>query len=193
VLDLVIFSLAFMIHMWALPYSFKNVLFDSVVKVVQIGFSIAILVSLSPAVLSPTPAALITGAGVGVACLAFQLLYNKGVRAAGKKFTRRLFLSQLMILLFFLPAEELFYRGLIFTRLAAVWGPFTALLISTALSTMVTIVSTRKPLYWTGSALMGLLCGLGCYFTQSVWAPLLTHILNDLGFETLQEPRDVFQ
>ncbi len=182
-----------MIHMWALPYSFKNLLFDSVVRVVQIGFSLTILVSLSPQALLPTPAAVLTGAAVGAACLAFQLLLNKGVRARGVRITRRLALSQLMILLFFLPAEELFYRGVIFTRLAAIWGPFTALLIATALSTMVTIVSTRKPLYWTGSALMGLLCGLGCYYTQSVWAPLLTHILNDLGFETLQEPRDLFQ
>jgi membrane protease YdiL (CAAX protease family) len=193
VLDLVILSLAFMIHVWALPYSFKNLLFDCIIRVVQIGFSLAILFSLSPATLTPTLPALLTGTSVGAACLAFQLVYNKGARAAGKRITRQVFLSQLMILLFFLPAEELFYRGMVFTRLASIWGPFTALLISTALSTMVIVVSTRKPLYWTGAALMGLLCGLGCYYTGSIWAPIVTHVLNDLGFETLQEPRNLFQ
>jgi membrane protease YdiL (CAAX protease family) len=193
VLDLVILTLAFLIHMWALPYSFKNLLFDAIVRIIQIGFSFTILLTLSPSALLPTPAALITGLGVGAACFGFQLLLNRGIRVRNTPFTRQILLSQLMILLFYLPAEEMFYRGVIFTRLASIWGPFTAVILATALSTMLTVVTSRRPLWWAGSAVMGLLCGLGCYYTQSIWAPILIHVMNDVGFETLQEPRNLFQ
>jgi len=46
VLDLVILSLGFLIHLWALPYSFKNLFIDSLVRLVQLGFGVAILVTL---------------------------------------------------------------------------------------------------------------------------------------------------
>jgi membrane protease YdiL (CAAX protease family) len=192
-LDLIILSLGFMIHLWTLPYSFKNVLFDSFVGLVQLGFGLTVIASLSPGSLQPTSTGLITGAGVGAACLGFQLLYNRGIRISRAKMTRGYFLSQLLILLFFIPAEEAFYRGVFFPRLEAIWGPLTAVLISTALSSMTTIVSSRKRLLWMGSAVLGVLCGLGYYYSRSIWAPVLIHIGNDIGFEVLNEPRDLFQ
>jgi membrane protease YdiL (CAAX protease family) len=192
-LDLIILSLGFMIHMWTLPYSFKNVLVDSIVSLVQLGFGITILAYISPGALPPTPVGLITGAGVGAACFGFQLLYNRGVRVTRADMTRGYFLSQLLILLFFIPAEEVFYRGVFFSRLEAIWGPFTAVVIATALSSMTAIVSSRKRLLWTGSAVLGVLCGLGYYYSQSIWAPVLIHIGNDVGFEALNEPRRLFQ
>jgi membrane protease YdiL (CAAX protease family) len=193
VLDLAILSLGFMIHLWALPYTFKNLFFDSLVGIVQIGFGVTILATLSPASLIPSPLGLITGVGVGTACLGFQLLYNRGVKITKASLTRNFFLSQLLILCFFIPAEELFYRGVFLTRLSAIWGAFTAITITTALSSMIAVVSSRKPLYWAGSAIMGVLCGLGYYYSQSIWAPVLIHIGNDIGFEALNEPRDLFQ
>jgi hypothetical protein len=57
VLDLVILSLGFMIHMWALPYSFKNLLFDSIVRLAMLGFGITILAITDPSVLPPDPLA----------------------------------------------------------------------------------------------------------------------------------------
>jgi membrane protease YdiL (CAAX protease family) len=193
VLDLVILSLGFLIHLWALPYSFKNLFIDSLVRFVQLGFGVAILITLDPRVLLPSPFGLITGLGVGVACFAFQIVWNKGVRLRAASLTRGFIASQLLILFFHVPAEEMFYRGVFFTLLSAIWGPFTALVISTALSTMIAVVSSRKPIKWLGSGLVGVLCGLGYYWSQSIWAPMLIHILNDFGFDTLNEQRNLLE
>ncbi len=191
-LDLVILSLGFMIHMWALPYSFKNLLLDSIVRLAQLGFGLAILLTTDPGTFAPGPLGLITGAGVGAACLAFQVLWNRGITLTRHAVTGRFIASQALILLYQVPSEEVFYRGVFFTVLNSIWGPFTAILISTALSTMVVVVSTRRALYWAGSTLMGLLCGLGYYWSQSIWAPVLIHVLNDFGFVTLHEQRNLF-
>jgi len=193
VLDLVILSLGFLIHLWALPYSFKNLFIDSIVRLVQLGFGVAILVTLDPRVMLPSPFGFITGLGVGVACFAFQIVWNKGVQLRAAALTRSFIASQLLILFFHIPAEEMFYRGVFFTLLSAIWGPFTALVISAALSTMIAVVSSRKPIKWLGSGLVGVLCGLGYYWSQSIWAPVLIHILNDCGFDTLNEQRNLFE
>ena len=191
--DLLILSLAFMIHLWALPYSFKNLFIDSIVGFVQLAFALAIILTSSPAFLAPTPKGRITGAGVGVSCMAVQLLHFRGARIAAATLTRTFILSQLLILFFFVPVEEIFYRGVFFARLTSIWGTFTAIVISTALSTMLTVVSSRKPLVWIGSAAMGILCALGFYYSQSLWAPVLIRMGNEIGYQTLNEPRDLFQ
>jgi membrane protease YdiL (CAAX protease family) len=192
VLDLVILTLGFMIHLWALPYSFKNLFFDSIVRLVQLGFGVTILLSLNPSVFLPSGIGLITGTCVGIACFGFQLLWNRGVRLRRGSITKSFIASQLLILLFQVPTEEIFYRGVFFTLLATIWGPFTALLISAALSTMITVVSSRRQILWLGSGLMGLLCGLGFYWSQCIWAPVLLHVLNDFGFVTFKEQRNLF-
>ncbi len=191
-LDLSILSLALLIHMFALPYTFKNIVIDSIVRLAQLAFGVAILASLQPDALLPTPAGLITGAGVGAAFLAFQLVWNRGVFKNRFTVTRRFVASQLVILLFQVPSEELFYRGVFFTVLASIWGPFTALLIATALSTMIAVVSSRKPVIWLGAGLLGVFCCLAFYWSQSIWAPVLIHVLNDFGYVTLGEKRDLF-
>jgi membrane protease YdiL (CAAX protease family) len=193
VLDLVILSLGFMIHLWSLPYTFKNLLIDSIVRFAELAFGITILVFMGPQVLPPNVIGLLGGVGVGLACFAFQLLWNRGARPRGVPVTRGFIASQFVILLFQVPAEEVFYRGVFFTLLASIWGPITALLISTALSTMTTVVSTRRPIIWLGSGLMGILCGLGYYWTQCIWTPVLIHVLNDFGYVTLNERRDIFK
>jgi membrane protease YdiL (CAAX protease family) len=160
---------------------------------VQLGFGVAILISLDPSVLLPSAFGLITGIGVGLACFAFQIVWNKGMRMRAASLTRSFITSQLMILFFHIPAEEFFYRGVFFTLLNAIWGLFTALMISTALSTMIAVVTSRKQIKWMGSGLVGLLCGLGYYWSQSIWAPVLIHVLNDFGFDTLNEQRNLFE
>ncbi len=192
-LDLVILSLGFMIHLWALPYSFKNLVFDTIVRIVQLGFGVTILVYLDPAVFLPSAIGLITGAGVGATCLVFQIMWNRGIRLRAETITKSFIASQFLILLFQVPTEEIFYRGVFFTLLSAIWGPFTALLISAALSAMIAVVSSRRRILWLGSGLVGLLCGLGYYWSRSIWAPVLIHVLNDLGFVTLNEQRDLFR
>jgi membrane protease YdiL (CAAX protease family) len=192
VLDLAILSLGLLIHMFALPYSFKNLVFDSIVRLVQIAFGIAILATLQPEALQPTPAGLIAGGGVGAAFLLFQIVWNRGMFKNRFTVTGRFIASQLVILFFQVPGEEIFYRGVFFTVLASIWGPFTALVISTALSTMIAVVSSRKQVIWLGAGLLGILCCLGFYWSQSIWAPVLIHVFNDFGYVTLGEKRDIF-
>jgi membrane protease YdiL (CAAX protease family) len=105
---------------------------------------------------------------------------------------KRFVLSQVVLLFFHAPSEELFYRGVFFTVLAAIWGPFTAVVISTALSTMVAVVSSRRQGLWLESAFVSALGCLGYYWSQSIWAPLLIRIFNDVGFVTLTEQRNIF-
>jgi membrane protease YdiL (CAAX protease family) len=192
VLDLIILSLGLLIHMWALPYSFKNIFFDSIVRVVQLGYGITILAALQPAALRPHGLALLMGAGVGVACMLFHILWNRGSLLHADKVGRRFVLSQVVLLLFHAPSEELFYRGVFYTVLAAIWGPLTAVVISTALSTMIAVVSSRRIGLWQQSAFVAVLGCLGYYWSQSIWAPLLIRILNDVGYVTLSEQRNIF-
>jgi membrane protease YdiL (CAAX protease family) len=192
VLDLAILSVGLLIHMFALPYSFKNLVFDSIVRLAQLAFGASILFFLQPQALLPTPAGLITGTGVGVAFLLFQMLWNRELLRRKLALSRRFIASQLLILLFQVPSEEIFYRGVFFTVLAAIWGPFTALVISAAMSTMIAVVSSRKPVNWLGAGLLGVFCCMGFYWSQSIWAPVLIHVLNDFGSVTLGEKRDIF-
>lgn len=191
-LDLSILSVGLLIHMLALPYSFKNLVIDSIVRAAQLAFGVAILASLQPDALRLTPAGLITGLGVGAAFLAFQLVWNRGVFKSRFVVTKRFVASQLVILLFQVPSEELFYRGVFFMVLASIWGTFTALVIATALSTMVAVVSSRRQVVWLGAALLGVFCCLSFYWSQSIWAPVLIHVLNDFGYVTLGEKRNLF-
>jgi membrane protease YdiL (CAAX protease family) len=57
---------------------------------------------------------------------------------------------------------------------------------------MITVVSSRRQILWLGSGLMGILCGLGYYWSQCIWTPVLIHVLNDVGFVTLNEKRNLF-
>jgi membrane protease YdiL (CAAX protease family) len=193
VLDLVVLSLGLLIHMWALPYSFKNMFIDSIVRAIQLGYGITILAALQPAMLLPRGLGLLTGAGVGIACMLFHILWNRGALLKAAAVSRRFVLSQAVLLLFHAPSEELFYRGVFFTVLAAIWGPFTALLISTALSTMVVVVSSRRMGLWRESAFVGALCCLGYYWSQSIWTAVLIRVFNDVGFVTLTEQRNIFE
>jgi membrane protease YdiL (CAAX protease family) len=193
VLDLVVLSLGLLIHMWTLPYSFKNLFIDTIVRLIQLGYGITILAALQPAMLLPSGLGLLTGAGVGVACMLFHILWNRGALLKAGTVNRRFVLSQVVLLFFHAPSEELFYRGVFFTVLAVIWGPFTALVITTALSTMVVVVSSRRTGLWRESAFVGALCCLGYYWSQSIWTALLIRIFNDIGFVTLSEQRNIFE
>ncbi len=190
--DLVILSIGFMIHMWALPYSFKNLLFNSIIAAIQLGFGIIVIAYTSPASLIPTPVSLMIGVGVGVACIGFQIAYFRGAKVIRNGAPKNYVPSQLLFLLFFVPTEEIFYRGVFFARLTSIWGGFTAAVLATALSSTLAVVSSRKRLDWFGSAVMGVLCSLGYYYAQSIWAPILIHVGNAIGYEALNEPKDLF-
>ncbi|MGO9309938.1 MAG: type II CAAX prenyl endopeptidase Rce1 family protein [Spirochaetia bacterium] len=191
-LDLVILSLGLLIHMWALPYSFKNLFIDSLVRVIQLGYGLAILAAMQPAMLRLNGRGLLAGAGVGVACMAFHILWNRGALLKAGAVGKRFVLSQAVLLFFHAPSEELFYRGVFFTVLAGIWGPFTAAVISTALSTMIVVVSSRRTGLWRESAFVGALSCLGYYWSQCIWAAVLIRTLNDVGFVTLTEQRNIF-
>jgi membrane protease YdiL (CAAX protease family) len=193
VADLVILSLGLLIHMWALPYSFKNLFFDSIVRVLQLGFGITILVIQQPTALRPMGIGLLMGAGVGLACMLFHIVWNWGSLLKREKITKRFVLSQVLLLLFHAPSEELFYKGVFFTVLLAIWGPFTAVVITTALSAMVVVVSSRRTDRWVESAFVGALGCLGYYWSQCIWTPALIRVLNDVGYVTLTEQKDLFE
>ena len=190
--DLVILSLGLLIHMWALPYSFKNFFFDSIVRVVQVGFAVAIVVTRQPSAFQPAGIGLLMGAGVGLACMLFHIFWNWGSLLRREKVTRRFVLSQVVLLLFHAPSEELFYKGVFFAVLLPIWGGFTAAVITTALSAMVVVVSSRRTGRWVESAFVGALCCLGYYWSQCIWTPIVMRVLNDVGYVTFTEQKNLF-
>lgn len=192
-LDIVVLSIGLMIHMWSLPYPFKNVRFDLVVRVFQILFGLAVLSTADRGALQIDTQSLIAGFGVGGACLVFHIIINRGIKLRPRDLRLDFIASQLIILGIQIPAEELLYRGVFFTVLNSLWGPGTALLFSASLSTMIYVATWRKPLYWGGAALVSILCGLGYYYSGSVWSPILIHVLNDIGYVTLDEKRNLFR
>ena len=153
---------------------------------------VLILLYLNPGSLAPAFPPFAAGMGVGTACLLFQIVYNRGVKLRKADITAPFVASQAVIILFRVPAEEAFYRGVFFTVLASVWGFWTALFLSAALSTMITVVSSRNPIHWLGASLMGVLCGMGYYYTASIWTPVLIHVLNDIGGDSLNERTSLF-
>ena len=192
-LDIVVLSIGLMIHMWSLPYPFKTVRFDLVVRVFQILFGLAVLSTADRGALQIDTQSLIAGFGVGSACLVSHIIINRGIKLRPRDLRLDFISSQLIILGIQIPAEELLYRGVFFTVLNNLWGPGTALVFSASLSTMIYVATWRKPLYWGGAALVSILCGLGYYYSGSVWSPVLIHILNDIGYVTLHEKRNLFR
>ena len=191
-LEIVILSLGFMIHMWTLPFPFKDLRLDLIVRAFQILFGVVVLCTNARSAFQMTARSLIAGLCVGSACLLFHIVYNRGICLRSHELSLDFFCSQIVILGIQIPAEELLYRGVFFTVLNRLWGPATAILLSVPLSSMTYVASWRKPLYWAGAAIVSLFCGLGYYYSGSIWSPMLIHVLNDLGHVTLQERKNLF-
>lgn len=191
-LDIVILSVGFMIHMWTLPYPFKDWKADTVIRIIQITFGLTILITFSRSALNFNVRTCIAGFGVGFACFLFHIVYNQGIRLTAKEITPRFLLSQVLILGVQIPAEEFLYRGVFFTVLNNLWGPGTALIFSTALSIMLWVTTSRNPLYWLGAAIVGIFCGLGYYYSGNIWSSVLIRALSDIGLVTLNEKRSYF-
>ena len=185
-LELTILALAFMLHMWSFPYPFKNNKIEIVIRTIQIIFSILIIYNLYPNTLKITNQTLLTGLLVGVALLTFHLMYNRGVKVKLSQITMSFILSHLILFFIIIPAEEFLYRGIFFQVLFSLWGAKTAVLLSVSLSTMIYITIWRKPLYWIGAGLVSTFSALAFYYTGSIWAPIILHILNDLGITLVE-------
>ncbi len=180
-----------MLHMWSFPYPFKNNRIEITIRTIQIIFSIPIIYKLYPDSLKLDNQILLTGLLVGIALLNFHLVYNRGIKLKGHQITKSFIISHLFLFSIIIPAEEFLYRGIFFQVLFYLWGAKPAVLISVSLSTMIYITIWRKPLYWMGAGLVSTFSALAIYFTGSIWAPIILHILNDLGI-TLVEGKNAF-
>ncbi|GEM_PF-3128803 len=191
-LEIVILTLAFVLHMWSFPYPFKSVRFEFVLRLIEILFSLSVIGRLFPRSLQIDRIALLTGVLVGIACLIFHIVYNRGIKLKKRDFSKSFVLSQIFILFLQIPSEEFLYRGVFFSIINGMWGTGAAMVISVALSSMIYIATWRRPLYWTGATLVSFFCALGIYYTGSIWTAVLIHILNDIGYVTLNERKNIF-
>ena len=71
--------------------------------------------------------------------------------------------------------EELFFRGFIFTGLSGRWGPWWAALVSATLF----MGAHLEPLRFPPLFVLGLLLAWLYHRTGALWAPMLTHLLNN--------------
>ena len=192
-LEIIVLSLGFMIHLWSFPYPFKNYKFDLFIAVIQASFSIPILIKVTPHIWQFSSISLITGLSIGTACLLFHIVYNRGIRLKISDISFNFILSQIVVFAIQIPAEELLYRGIFFAIPENIWGTLVALTLSTSLSAMLYVARWRKPLYWFGAVLIGFFCGLAFYYTKSIWTAIIIHILNDFGYLTLNEKKNIFE
>jgi membrane protease YdiL (CAAX protease family) len=123
----------------------------------------------------------ITGTGIGLAlggCFVVGGLVAREIPAINDYIVRVLEFANhgtLSLVVFIMVingiAEELFFRGAIYTAL----GRHYPLLISTVLY-VATVAATRNPMLVFAAVIVGLVCGFERRATGGVLAPILTHV-----------------
>lgn len=72
-------------------------------------------------------------------------------------------------------AEELFFRGSLYTSLGKRWNGWFTFIVSTIVYVIVTGVSTQNPMLAFAAIILGTVCALERRATGGVLAPMLTH------------------
>jgi len=81
----------------------------------------------------------------------------------------------------FLAAYEFFFRGILLFGLAEVYGVITAILISTALTVLLHVFTSKKEML--GCVPFGIVLGVLCISSNAVWPAVILHISLSLSYE----------
>lgn len=129
---------------------------------------------------------------LGLGFMAIQLAIGGGIKLQKGDVTPGLLMTSLLLYLVELPGEEFLYRLAILLPARELFGPLWALLISTLMFLVLHIRTWDKSKIWIGSAILGLSCGIIALLTNSVFAAVIVHNLNNFAFLTLIGKRDLF-
>ncbi|MTI65362.1 MAG: CPBP family intramembrane metalloprotease [Firmicutes bacterium] len=135
---------------------------------------------------------LIYGILVGVFFLLLHIIIAKGIKLKIKEIDKGLVYTSLLIYILELPGEEFLYRGIIFISLMKIFNPILAILITSILFLGLHFKTWSNKKIWIGSLVLGLVCATSVYLTNSIWTAIFIHNLNDFGFLTLINKRNIF-
>lgn len=133
------------------------------------------------------------GLVVGTGFMCIHLFMAKGAKLRKGEVSKGLIYTSLLMYLLELPAEEFLYRGAIFVPLLKLVHPLAAILLTSAIFLWLHVKSWNNRFVWIGSFVLGLVCAASVYFTKSIWAAILIHNLNNFGFMTLVNKRNIFK
>ncbi|MTI71825.1 MAG: CPBP family intramembrane metalloprotease [Firmicutes bacterium] len=135
---------------------------------------------------------LIYGVLVGVFFLILHIIIAKGIKLKTKDIDKGLIYTSLLIYTLELPGEEFLYRGIIFISLMKIFNPILAILITSILFLGLHYKTWSDKKVWIGSLVLGLVCAINVYLANSIWTAIFIHNLNDFGFLTLINKRNIF-
>lgn len=174
------------------PWFGRTLTRNVVKRCVCVGLGLTGLALIAPQWLSLSWDALRAGILTGLTVLVLQVVVGGGVHLRRSDLSPGLLRTSALIYLLELPSEEFLYRGLIFSGALQLWGLGPALAISTAAFIALHLATWRDARVWVGAACLGLLCALIVHSAGSIWAGIIVHDLNNLGFLTLVNRRNIF-
>ena len=133
------------------------------------------------------------GLAVGTGFMCIHLLMAKGAKLRKDEVSKGLIYTSVLMYVLELPAEEFLYRGVIFVPLLKLIHPLEAILLTSAIFLWLHVKSWNSRFVWIGSFVLGLVCATSVYFTKSIWTAILIHSLNNFGFMTLVNKRNIFK
>ena len=153
---------------------------------------IALIYFMDRSYLSLNMNAVLFGSAIGILFLVLHLIISGGVKLKFAEVSRGLIKTSILMYVIELPAEEFLYRGIILVSAIVIFNPVISITLSSLLFLLLHLKTWDNKFVWFGSLLLAVTCGVVTYITKSIWAAVIIHNLNDLGFMTLVNKRDVF-
>ena len=146
----------------------------------------------NPSYLKLNAQAIILGLAIGSIFLMLHLVIGKGIKLKRNDINKGLIKTCLLIYIIELPAEEFIYRGMLFITLLNIMNPLVAIIITSLFFLVLHIKTWKNKFVWFGSLILALVCSTLVYSIKSIWVAIIIHNLNDFGFLTLVNRRNIF-
>lgn len=139
------------------------------------------------------PSTIFYGLIIGIIFMGIHILLAKGVKLKRNEINKGLIYTSILIYGLELPAEELLYRGIIFIPWLKFFSPIVVIILTSILFIIPHFKTWNNRFVWVGSFVLGVVCAISTYYTKSIWPAIIIHNLNDFGFLTLVNKRNIFR
>lgn len=131
--------------------------------------------------------------GIGLIFTIIHVIIARGIKLRKEDVNHGLVKTSLLIYFLELPAEEFLYRGVIFLSLLQLSNPIIAIIGSSVVFLILHLKTWKDSFVWVGSFVLAIICCLVMIYTNSIWSAVIVHNLNDFGFLTLVNKRNIFK
>lgn len=162
-------------------------------RIIFIIFGIATLYYIDKVFLHISTTIIFYSLIIGITFMGIHILLAKGVKLRKEEVNKGLLCTSLLIYGLELPAEEFLYRGIILIPLLKLFNPIIAITLTSILFLILHLKTWYNKFVWIGSLILGLICAISIFYTKSIWTAIIIHNLNDFGFLTLVNKRNIFK